>query len=270
MKKILTIQDISCYGQCSLTVALPIISSLGIETCVLPTAVLSTHTGGFKNYTCLDLTDEILNIEKHWLSENISFDGIYTGYMASTRQIDYVKQIINDFKEKAKIVLVDPVMADNGKLYPAFDLNFVKKMKELCSIADVIVPNLTEACYLLDIPYISVYTKETIEKILIKLSNLGPSLVLITGIKFTSDELGIAMYDKKTNSFSYYFRKEISKSFHGTGDVYASYFFGNLINEVPSSLAASKAVDFTVDAIKATLDDEDHWYGVHFEKNIVK
>lgn len=271
MKKILTIQDISCFGQCSLTVALPIISSLGIETCVLPTAVLSTHTGGFKNYTCLDLTEEILKIENHWLSENITFDGIYTGYMASAKQIDYVKQIINDFKKDANLILVDPVMADNGKLYPAFDLNFVKKMKELCSLANVIVPNLTEACYLLDIPYMSIYNKEDIENILVKLSDLGPSIVLITGIKFTTDELGIAMYDKKAHSFSYYFRKEISQSFHGTGDVYASCFFGNLINDVPAYLSACKAVDFTVDAIKATLDDKDtHWYGVHFEKNIVK
>ena len=223
MKKILTIQDISCYGQCSLTVALPILSSLGIETCVLPTAILSTHTGGFKNFTCLDLTEEMLKIEKHWLSENITFDGIYTGYMASAHQIDYVKNIICDFREQAKIILVDPVMADNGKLYPAFDLAFVEKMKELCGVAGVIVPNLTEACFLLGKPYMTSYTKKDIEQSLVELSNLGPSTVLITGIKFEEGELGVAVYEKKDNSFSYYFQKEIPQSFHGTGDIYASY-----------------------------------------------
>ncbi len=270
MKKILTIQDISCLGQCSLTVALPIISSLGIETCVLPTAILSTHTSGFKNFTCLDLTFEMMKIKNHWLEEKISFDGIYTGYIASSYQIDCVKNIISDFKKNAKIILVDPVMADNGILYSSFNLEFVRKMKELCKMADVIVPNLTEACFLLDIPYITNYNKEVIEHLLVELSKLGPKQVLITGIKFESDELGVAMYDSLTNSFSYYFRKEISQSFHGTGDVYASCFFGNLMNDETFVNSGRKAVDFTVDAIMETIPDKDtHWYGVHFE-NILK
>lgn len=267
MKKILTIQDISCYGQCSLTVALPILSALEVETCVLPTAVLSTHTGGFTGFTCLDLTEEMLKIEKHWLSENITFDGIYTGYMASAHQIDYVKQIITDFRKTAKYVLVDPVMADNGKLYSAFDMNFVKKMRELCEMADVIVPNLTEACFLLDKPYMETYTKRDIEETLVALSKLGPKTVLITGVKFESDELGVAIYEKENNSFSYYFQKEIPQSFHGTGDIYASCFFGNLINGASVYLAAMRAVNFTVGSIKATIQDKkEHWYGVHFEK----
>lgn len=267
MKKILTIQDISCYGQCSLTVALPILSALEVETCVLPTAMLSTHTGGFSGFTCLDLTEEMLKIERHWLSEKITFDGIYTGYMASAHQIDYVKQIINDFRKTVQYVLVDPVMADNGKLYSAFDMDFVRKMRELCGMADVIVPNLTEACFLLDKPYTQSYTKHDIEETLVNLSKLGPKIVLITGVKFENDELGVAVYEKESNTFSYYFQKEIPQSFHGTGDIYASCFFGNLINGVNVYLAATHAVDFTVASIRATLPDKnEHWYGVHFEK----
>ena len=143
--KILTVQDISCVGQCSLTVALPIISACGIETCVLPSAVLSTHTAGFKGYTFRDLTDDMPDICAHWQKEGISFDAVYTGYLGSTKQIDYVKNILSTVKKSDGYAVVDPAMADNGKLYPGFDMEFVEAMKTLCGAADYILPNITEA-----------------------------------------------------------------------------------------------------------------------------
>ena len=174
MKKILTIQDISCVGQCSLTVALPIISAMSIECCILPSAVLSTHTGGFKGYTFRDLTEDLPPIANHWKNENITFDGIYTGYIGSTKQIEYIKSIIDTFNHEKQIVVVDPAMADHGKLYYGFDEAFVEEMKTLCSKADYIVPNITEACFLTNTPYFEKYNQKQIEELLIKLSKLGP------------------------------------------------------------------------------------------------
>lgn len=267
MKKILTIQDISCYGQCSLTVALPIISAMGIETCILPSAVLSTHTGGFKNFTFRDLTEDLPSIKEHWKSENITFDGIYTGYIGSTKQIQYIKDIIKDFKSDKQIVVVDPAMADHGKLYYGFDDKFVGEMKKLCGMADYLVPNITEACFLTDTPYFENYTKTDIENLLIKLSNLGPNNVLLTGISFEDNLLGAAMYNKEKNEFNYYFNERIPLLFHGTGDIFASSFFGALVNDLSMLEASKVAVDFTLEAIKNTIDDaSEHWYGVHFEK----
>ena len=147
-KRILTIQDISCVGQCSLTVALPILSAAGIETAILPSAVLSTHTAGFKGYTFRDLTDDMPAIAAHWKSEGIRFDAVYTGYLGSARQIAYVKQIFRDLLSDGGVRIVDPAMADNGKLYPGFDLAFAEEMKSLCAEADIILPNITEACFI--------------------------------------------------------------------------------------------------------------------------
>lgn len=267
MKKILTIQDISCVGQCSLTVALPIISSMGIEACILPSAVLSTHTGGFTGYTFRDLTEDLPSIKNHWLNEFIKFDGIYTGYIGSTKQIEYIKDIIDSFKKDKEIVVVDPAMADHGKLYYGFDLAFVEEMKTLVAKADYIVPNITEACFLTGTPYFEKYTKADIEALLIKLSKLGPKYVVLTGISFEEGYLGAAMYDSMSGEFKYYFNERVPLLFHGTGDIFASSFFGAVINGLTMYEAAKVAVDFTLLAIKNTIDDaKEHWYGVHFEK----
>ncbi|MBR6517702.1 MAG: pyridoxamine kinase [Bacilli bacterium] len=267
MKKILTIQDISCVGQCSLTVALPIISAMGIETAIIPSAVLSTHTGGFSGYTFRDLTEDLPLISNHWQKEKITFDGIYTGYIGSTKQIEYIKDIIDAFKQNNLVVVVDPAMADHGKLYYGFDDEFVGKMRTLIEKADYIVPNITEACFLTNTPYFEKYTKEDIEKLLIKLSELGPNHVVLTGISFDENKLGVAMYDKTTNEFKYYFNERVPLLFHGTGDIFASSFFGAIINGLDMYEASKVAVDFTLEAIKHTIDDaNEHWYGVHFEK----
>lgn len=169
------------YGKCSLTVALPVISALGIETSVIPTAVLSTHTA-FNNFTFHDLTDEIVPIQKHWEEENFKFDGIYTGYLGSNKQIELVENFFDKFKTKDNFIFIDPVMGDYGKLYKGFDEAFALKMRDLCKKADVIVPNLTESSYILGMEYKEEYDEEYIKDILIKLSNLGPSKVIITGV----------------------------------------------------------------------------------------
>ncbi len=270
-KKILTIQDISCFGQCSLTVALPIISAMGIETCILPSAILSTHTYQFKGYTFRDLTLDLPLISEHWKKENITFDGIYTGYIGSTEQIGYIKQIIKDFKKENDIVCVDPAMADHGKLYPGFDKEFVKEMKNLCTMADYIVPNITEACFLLDRPYLETYSKDDIESLVKELSDIGCRNVVLTGVSFKEGELGVASYNKEKDEFNYYFRTKVPYFFHGTGDVYASCFFGALIKGFTLQEAMKIAVDFTVETILNTVEDRNtHWYGVHFEAALPK
>ena len=154
MKRVVSIQDISCLGKCSLTVALPIISAMGVETCVVPTAVLSTHTGGFSGFTFHDLTQEVAPIADHWAKEGISFDAIYTGYLGSFEQIHLVSQFFDRFGGQDTLIYVDPAMADNGVLYTGFTPEFAKEMGKLCGKADVIVPNLTEASFMLGVDYV--------------------------------------------------------------------------------------------------------------------
>lgn len=265
MKRILTIQDISCLGQCSLTVALPIISSFGIEASVLPTAVLSTHTM-FKNFTFCDLTEEMPKIEKHWIDENLKFDGFYTGYIGSIKQIEYISSIMDTCKNNNAINVVDPCMADNGKLYPGFSVDFPMEMLKLCKKADVIVPNLTEACLLLGIEY-KEYDKQGLEKIAKDLAFITKASVVLTGVSFDINKLGTLTYNKNSNEVTYYFTKKVPAMFHGTGDCFASSFFGALIKGYSLEEASGIACEFTVRAIENTYDDKDiHWYGVHFEE----
>lgn len=265
-KKLLTIQDISCVGQCSLTVALPVISAMGIETAILPSAILSTHTGGFTGYTFHDLTEDIPAIKEHWKKENIRFDAFYTGYVGSIKQLEYISDIMDELRKPDSIIIVDPVMGDKGKLYPGFEPSFAKEMAKLCKKADVIVPNLTEAAFMLDEEYIeSGHTKEYIERILKKLMALGCKNALLTGVNLEPGKLGIAAYNGETNEITYYFRDLINGMFHGTGDVFASSFAGAMTLGKSVDEAGKIAVDFTVDAIQKTIDDKSHWYGVKFE-----
>lgn len=275
MKRIVTIQDISCVGKCSLTVALPIISSMGIETAIIPTAVLSTHTA-FSGFTFHDLTQEIEPITAHWKKENFDFDAIYTGYLGSIEQIELMKKLIKEFKTNNTTVIVDPCMADNGKLYPGFDSNFALEMATLCSKADYILPNLTEASYLLGIPYIEKdYDEDYIKEIILKLSKTGAKNVILKGIVFNSDQktikdvsgkIGICAYNKEEDSFSWYFHEKISQSFHGTGDVFASVFVGALTRGMKMEDSYTLAADFVVESIKKTIESPNyHTYGVDFE-----
>lgn len=262
-KRVLTIQDISCMGQCSLTVALPIISVCGVETVILPSAVLSTHTAGFKGFTCRDLTEDIPAIASHWQREGIRFDAFYTGYLGSARQIDYVKNIFDTLSRGDCVKVVDPAMADNGKLYPAFDQDYVEKMKELCVAADIVVPNITEACCLTGNEYKTVYDREYIRRLCGGLQALGAKKVVLTGVGYTPGRTGVMVADG--NVETYYEHEFLPNSCHGTGDVYASVFVGALMRGKDIASAARIAADFTVACIRYTAGDDEHWYGVKFE-----
>ena len=262
-KKILTIQDISCVGQCSLTVALPILSACGMETCILPSAILSTHTAGFQDFTFRDLTDDMPNIQKHWQKENIKFSAIYTGYLGSTKQIGYVKDILSTMGTSDCVRVVDPAMADNGKLYPAFDGEYVEAMKELCGSADILLPNITEACFLADMEYHEVYDEAYIKVLLEKLSLLGAKSIVLTGVGYAPEKTGVVVYEN--GEMRYYEHDKISKGCHGTGDIYASAFTGALMNDKSMFEAAKIAADYTVKCIINTQGDADHWYGAKFE-----
>ena len=268
MKRIVTIQDISCVGKCSLTVALPIISAMGIETAVIPTAVLSTHTA-FKNFTYRDLTGDLPKIAKHWKQEKFDFDGIYTGYLGSIEQIDILKEFFKQFKTPNNFIFIDPVMADNGKLYAGFDENFVKEMKELCKMADIIVPNLTEASSMLGKEYKENYNEQEIKDILIELSNLGPQYIVLTGVSFKNNELGVMSYNKKTNEFFTYFKEKIPAKYHGTGDIFASTLFGAITNNNTLEEGLKIAVDYVWETINDTYKtNKKDVYGVNFETKI--
>ena len=265
MKRVVSIQDISCLGKCSLTVALPIISAMGVETCVVPTAVLSTHTGGFQNFTFHDLTGEIAPIAAHWKSQNIAFDAIYTGYLGSFEQIDLVGKFFDDFGGGDTLVYVDPAMADHGVLYAGFAPDFPSQMARLVDGADYILPNLTEAALLVgEKPKLSGYTKDELESLIAKLHALGAKNVVLTGVSFSPDELGSAVSDGST--VQYDFNPKLEKMSHGTGDVYASVFAGAVLRGKTALEAAALAADVVCEAIKAT--DDDHWYGVSFERAI--
>ncbi len=266
MKRVLTIQDISCVGKCSLTVALPIISAFGIETAILPTAVLSTHTM-FKNFTFKDLTDELEKISEHWKKENIDFDAVYTGYLGSFEQLEICSKIFDDYKKENNLIIVDPVMADNGKLYPGFTQEFADNMAKLCGKADIVVPNLTEASFMLHTPYIEKgYDEKYIKDKLHSLCDLGAKIAVLTGVSFEDGKLGVYAYDSVNNKYYKYFNKHLPVSFHGTGDIFASALCGAMVKYNDMQKALEIAVDYTVESISVTLDNPNHVnYGVEFE-----
>lgn len=266
-KKVLTVQDISCVGQCSLTVALPIISACGIETAILPSAVLSTHTGGFSGWTFRDLTDDIPSIISHWEKEHIIFDAIYTGYLGSKRQIELVKEMFDRLAVPNALKIVDPAMADHGKLYYGFDEAFAHEMGSLCGAADIVLPNITEAAMMTDMPYVGEGYDETYIRALIdKVLDLGANTVVLTGVSYKEDEVGAAVYTRGDREISYYFHERLAKNCHGTGDIFASAFVGAAVKGRTPLAAAKIAADFTLAGMKATQGDDAHWYGTKFEK----
>ena len=262
-KRVLTIQDISCVGQCSLTVALPIISACGVETCVLPSAVLSTHTGGFKGYTFRDLTEDMPSIKDHWVREGLKFDAVYTGYLGSSKQIEYVADIMASVGAESCVKVVDPAMADHGKLYYGFDMEFVECMKGLCAKADYVMPNITEASFLTGVEYKEEYDRAHVDLLLEKLTALGCKNIIFTGISYEPDKTGVVVLENGT--YSYYEHEKLANSCHGTGDIYASAFVGSLMRGKTASEAAEIAADYAVECIKKTAELDNHWYGAAFE-----
>lgn len=267
--KILTIQDISCYGQCSITVALPIISAFGIETAVLPSAILSTHTSGFTGFTVRDLTEDLPGILKHWEQEEIFFDAIYTGFIGSVEQFGYIKDIIDSRLKPDGKVFVDPAMADHGEFYNGFDQDFADTMGELCKIGDYILPNTTEACYLLHKPWKEEFTKEEMLEIANELSEFTKKYVILKGDTHKEDKLGMIVLDKDESSEPIFvYNDKVDHVSHGTGDVFASAFVGATLNGKSPEDSAKVAGEFTKKALEETIDDPSHSYGVKFERVI--
>ncbi len=266
MKRIITIQDVSCVGKCSLTVALPIISAAGVEAGVLPTAVLSTHTA-FPKFTFCDLTDEISGISATFSELGLDFDAIYTGYLGSQRQLQLVSEFIDTHKNKKTAVVIDPAMADNGKLYKGFTPEFALEMAKLAGKADLIIPNLTEASFMLGIPYTEEYDEEYIKDILKRLSTLGCTRAALTGISLEQDKIGVYAYNSEDGKYFSYFNERLDAAFHGTGDIYASATVGAMMRGLSVEDALTLATDFTLEAMKLTLSDpEARFYGVNFEE----
>lgn len=271
MKRVLSVQDISCVGKCALTVALPVLSAAGIETCILPTALLSTHTA-FTHFTFRDLTDEIPGIEETWEQEQIQFDALYNGYLGSTEQVRLILDIRNRFLKPGGKFVCDPAMADNGKLYPGISGEFPKAMAELCSGADFCLPNLTEAAMMLDRDYIpESYDRDYICQLLRDLAELGAKVPVITGVSFEPELLGAMAFDREQGRFVEYYTKREPRSFHGTGDLFASTFTAAVVREKTLEDSLKIAAETTHDAISKTLADPDAaWYGVNFEEAIPK
>lgn len=283
MKRVLTVQDISCVGKCSLTAAIPVISAMGIEVCPLPTAILSNHTA-FSSFSFLDLTDKIPEILNEWKKQGFHFDAIYTGYLGSIKQIDLVHKILDEFAQNDTLVVIDPCMADNGKLYTGFSQDFVQQMAKLCGRANVILPNMTEACFLVNQDYdIFTHTNESITKLMEKLLSLGANHVVLKGVDFSSDKIGVAYYSQKNNNDSrnligksiiensiddmkIYFHHRYDENFHGTGDLFASVVTGALVLKKELKEAVEIACDFIQESIECTLSNPNYnWYGVEFE-----
>lgn len=265
MKRLLTIQDISCVGQCSTTVALPLVSACGVECSVLPPAILSNHTAPcFSAWTFHDLTDEMPKIEAEWIRQGIKFDAFYTGYVCESH-IAPILSIMETCGNPGALRFIDPAMADDGNMYPGFAADFPSKIARLLDGADYILPNMTEAAFLAgEAPQLSGHSKDYIESLAAKMHTLGAKNVVLTGVSFSPDELGVAVSDGK--SVQYDFNKRLKRTAHGTGDMFAAVFSGAVLRGKTALEAAALAADTVCAAIEATAPD--HIYGISFEKVI--
>lgn len=267
-KTVAAIHDISGLGKCSLTSAIPVLSSSGVSVGVLPTAVLSTQTGGLNNYTYRDLTDDMPLIINHWMNIGVNFDAIYSGFLGSSKQVDIVIDFVKKFKKDNSIFLCDPAMADNGKLYNTFNNDFVEQMKRLCKSADIIVPNVTEAAFLLDLEYVtSPYSKNYVECIVRQLSDtFCVKNVVLTGVDLGDGKIGAAAYNKDKDVVTFSLREKIVGMFHSTGDLFASSLLGAILNDKSIDEACDIAIDFTVSSILKTVENGgDSRFGLSFE-----
>ncbi|MBQ8947060.1 MAG: pyridoxamine kinase [Lachnospiraceae bacterium] len=265
MKRILTIQDISCFGKCSTTIALPVLSVMGIETVILPTALFSMHTL-FKDVYRRDLSYEMERIAERWERENIHFDAIYTAYLGSVDETEIVMDMIRRFKRDNTLVFVDPVMGDNGRFYTGFDQTYAEKTRELCALADVAVPNVTESCFLTGYPYSEQQDIEQIRELLNGLRDMGIAGPVITGINTAPDRIAVAGFGSELFIKEY---ERIPASYHGTGDIFSSVCIGSILNGKSPAEAVDAAAGYVAETIKATMEQGgDPRYGVAFEKTL--
>ena len=267
MKRVAAIHDISGVGRSSLTVVLPILSAAGVECSVIPTAVLSTQTSGFEGFTFRDLSQDMMGIAEHWKKEGIRFDGFYSGYLGSQAQIGIVKGIFNLLRSEQSLVMVDPVLGDNGEFYSLIGKEYAMGMAELCGCADIILPNRTEAAFLLGREYCDLpMSKAEVDEVLAALAGLGPRQVVLTGVSFGSDDMGVACLDGSTGQVDYVMAERIDGVYYGTGDVFGSFLMGGLMRGKSLAQAARIAVDHTCSAILLSAEDSaDPRLGVPFE-----
>ena len=266
MKRIASIQDISCLGRCSLTVALPVISAMGVECAIVPTAVLSAHTA-FPGFVSRDLTDQLPAIAAHWQQQRVHFDALYTGYIASVPQVQQVLDFFDAVKSPDTLLIVDPAMADHGKLYAGFGDDFPAAMARVVARADVALPNITEACLLTGTPYREHVDEGFARTLLQRVAALGVKQVVLTGVSFAPDRLGAMGYDSRTGTYFTAQGRRVPASFHGTGDIFAATVTGGLMRGMTLEQSSALAVEFVLACIDATArDPHAGWYGVEFEK----
>lgn len=268
--RILAIHDLSGVGKCSLTVALPILSAMGAEVAAMPTAVLSTHTGQIIGYTYRDLTEDMLPMAKHWQSLGLSFQAIYTGWLGSSEQNEIVSTIFDMFESPAMLRLVDPVMGDHGRLYSTYTPDRVQGMAQLCRKADVITPNLTEACFLLGRPYHEgIMSAAEAQALCADLTVLGPQKIVVTGISTSDSTAGSASWDAGSGAFGLHEMPRLPGVWHGTGDIFGSVLLGGLLLGMGLGDAAGLAVSFTQGCIARTYAlGTDARFGVDFERGL--
>ena len=262
-RRVLTVQDISCVGKCSTTVALPILSACGHETSILPTAVLSTHTGGFGTPAVHHMGEMVRAIQRHWERENITFHAVLTGYLGSIAQIEIVSEIAESVLAPGGILIVDPAMADHGKLYKGLDEAYANEMKQLCKKAHILMPNVTEAAILSGLPL-----REEMEPGYVRglLEGLECPRVVLTGVDYHPGTTGVEVYDE--GHIFHYEHPRVGKNYYGTGDIFAACFTGALLREKSLAESARIAADFTAESIAVTYKDPSDSYGVKFEATL--
>lgn len=251
--RVAAIHDLSGLGRVSLMVVIPILSTMGIQVTPLPTAVLSAHTG-YKDFQMLDLTNQMDQFIEHWKKENLRFDAIYSGFLGSHRQIKIVKDLINHYKNEDLLVIVDPVLGDDGKAYSPMTSELVDQMKDLITVADMITPNLTEVCMLLDEEYNEFPTLSEIKDWALRLSDKGPSKIVITSVRDQANPnlTSVIAYTKKNNSFWKVSCSYLPTSYPGTGDIFTSVLSGALLQGDSFPIAIDRAVQFTSQAVRTT------------------
>ena len=266
----MAIHDLSGFGKCSLSIALPVLSAAGLETVSLPTAVLSTHTGGFQGYTYRDLTEDILPMAEHWHQLGLTFNALYSGFLGSLEQISMVSSIFDRFKTEDNLIVVDPAMADFGRYYRTVSPEMGREMSALCRRADIVIPNMTEAAFLVGEEYRQgPYSMEYIQHLLEELSRIGPKKIVLTGVMPNPDEIGAAYYDCESGETAFFLADVVPGQYHGTGDLFASAFLGALLYPHSPGKSLRIAVNLVTSSIRRTYEAKtDVRYGVNFEEGL--
>lgn len=257
IKRIAAIHDLSGFGRSSLAVVIPVLSVMEIQVCSMPTAVLSTHTGGFEDYRFVDLTDFMAGCVQHWHELGIDFDCIYSGFLGSSKQIKIIQGFIDNYEEKSPLIVVDPAMGDNGRLYSTMDDEMVQEMKSLVRKADLITPNFTEATFLLDEPYRTNITLEEMKEWLVRLADLGPRISLITNVPYKGrshpqHKTSVIAYNREDKRFWRVTCVYIPAHYPGAGDIFTSVLVGSLLQGDSLPMAIDRGVHFVTTAIRAS------------------